>query len=454
MRNLIIKFTHIGLNAGLFDIYTDVNLITPIYGGVTRQQLLNGYNIIIPSGSTYVYVESDALSICNDSFTINLPSDLPPTPTPTPTITVTPTVTPTITVSPTLTLTPAVTTTPTVTTTVTTTPTLTPTPTPTIGSIDPSPTPTVTPTLTPTITPTNPAQTIACLDGLIVETIYIGNFTDMGALPSNYTHPCPSTISDHTCNRAYFEIYANNTYVGDSLLNNANGSTLSGTLTQSGKYVCGDYDNYPIELNSGYTWTQSGIPKSGESRYSKTVISNQQATSMAAGGNSILFKLIGTQKIYGTGGNTESPNNENNVECGVHVNRKIPHSNVTWLRISRTNGDLVYNGCPSQNVTTGNFEAIINVCNILPTPTPTPTVTPTITVTPTRTPPILYYTLNGCDQGDPNYTTTVPPLITSQRYVDPQSGRFWVWNNEDPSESPQTTLNASLQRTDGLYGCP
>jgi hypothetical protein len=102
MINIIIKFTNIGLNSTPFNLFTNVNLVTPLYTDVTRQQLLDGFNMLIPTGSTYVYAETDEVSICNDSATIYLPTT-PLTPTPTPTITVTPSITPTITVTPTVT---------------------------------------------------------------------------------------------------------------------------------------------------------------------------------------------------------------------------------------------------------------------------------------------------------------------------------------------------------------
>lgn len=104
MINIIIKFTNIGLNSTPFNLFTDVDLITPLYTNVNRQQLLDGFNMLIPTGSTYIYVETDDSSICNDSVTINLPPNIPVTPTPTPTISVTPTITPTMTLTPTETL--------------------------------------------------------------------------------------------------------------------------------------------------------------------------------------------------------------------------------------------------------------------------------------------------------------------------------------------------------------
>lgn len=65
----------------------------------------------------------------------------------------------------------------------------------------------------------------------------------------------------------------------------------------------------------------------------------------------------------------------------------------------------------------------------------------------------LYYTLNGCT-GQPTYDTTITPILSSQRYVDPVSGTFWSWDNNAGTSSPQQTVNGSLQIVSGESGCP
>jgi len=90
------------------------------------------------------------------------------------------------------------------------------------------------------------------------------------------------------------------------------------------------------------------------------------------------------------------------------------------------------------------------------TPSPTAAVTPTGTPTQTPTPSttqILYYTLNSCEVGDPLYDTTITPVLTNQKYVDPVSGHYWVWDNLAGTSSPQQTVNASLQIVSGQVGC-
>jgi len=170
-------------------------------------------------------------------------------------------------------------------------------------------------------------------------------------------------------------ITGNDLFVGYAKLNNANGSTTSGTqitMTPPGGspetvYVCGDYDNTPTELNSGATWNAF-------SRYSKITISEEAAKQIArVSGNSIItFRLICAIQLSG-------------ATCDSC------HSNITWIRITNSDGQVVYNGCPVGNIAT------IDVCvPISPTPTPTTSrsVTPTpsmtattsVTITPTQTP--------------------------------------------------------------------
>jgi hypothetical protein len=86
------------------------------------------------------------------------------------------------------------------------------------------------------------------------------------------------------------------------------------------------------------------------------------------------------------------------------------------------------------------------------TTTTTTTASPTTTTTTTEGP--LYYTLNSCNPGDPLYDTTITPILTNQRYVDPISGNFWVWDNAAGTSSPQQTVNSSLQIVSGQSGCP
>ena len=123
---------------------------------------------------------------------------------------------------------------------------------------------------------------------------------------------------------------------------------------------------------------------------------------------------------------------------------------VTWLN---DNGYWTsYAGVPSPTPT--QTATPTSTVGLTPTPTETPSVTPTSTTTPTPTPSsVLYYTLNGCT-GQPSFDTTITPILSSQRYVDPISGTFWTWDNAAGTSSPQQTVNGSLQIVSGQSGCP
>ena len=105
-------------------------------------------------------------------------------------------------------------------------------------------------------------------------------------------------------------------------------------------------------------------------------------------------------------------------------------------------------------------EAAVSCGNSCTPTTTTTTVAPTTTTTTTTASPTtttaspLYYTLNSCNVGDPLYDTTITPILANQRYVDPISGNFWVWDNNAGTISPQQTVNNSLQIVSGQSGCP
>ena len=185
----------------------------------------------------------------------------------------------------------------------------------------------------------NNATIIQKLTGLKIETIYIRSQSDLNKLPSNYVHPCPFQISAHTCDRGFFEVTGNGVYIGDSLMNNLNAGG-PGVETQSGKFTCVDYSNYPAALTGG-TWTGEKV-LSGGSRYSKMIISGQQAIDIASaypGHCSIQFELVPTMITY-------------NVSCDVYA---LPHENVTWTRITKPDGTIIYNDCPIGNIATVNI---------------------------------------------------------------------------------------------------
>jgi hypothetical protein len=188
-----------------------------------------------------------------------------------------------------------------------------------------------------TTTSTTTVNLVDKLIGLKIETLYIQNASDLNLIPPAYVHPCPFEISAHTCDRAFFEVLAGGTYIGDSLMNNMGLSPQQGAVTQSGLYTCEDYDNTPAPLSGGI-W--AGHP---DSRYSTMTITQQQANDIAAanpGTCLIDFTLVPAMITY-------------NCDCD---DNSVPHENITWTRISKPNGTVIYNGCPLSNITT------INVC--------------------------------------------------------------------------------------------
>jgi hypothetical protein len=196
---------------------------------------------------------------------------------------------------------------------------------------------TTTTTAPPTTTTTTTVSVIQGLEGLKIETLYINQQSDMALLPNGYVHPCPSQISAHDCARGFFEVTGNDVYIGDSLMNNSQTSPQPGAVTQSGKLACHDDLNTPAPLTHG-TWLGNPF-----SRYSEMTITAQQAIDIANAnpGNCIVeFKLVPTMVTY-------------NCICD---NDTVPHDNVTWTRISKPDGTVIYNDCPINNITT------INIC--------------------------------------------------------------------------------------------
>jgi hypothetical protein len=115
MTELILRLT-LDTNAlGPFSIYTGSTSTTPLYTGVTRNQLISGFVIELEgslSGVTYNLIVENNQPDCDDNVVQKtVIVFIPPTPTPTPSIT--PTNTPTQSVTPTTTVTPTPTNTPT-----------------------------------------------------------------------------------------------------------------------------------------------------------------------------------------------------------------------------------------------------------------------------------------------------------------------------------------------------
>lgn len=211
--------------------------------------------------------------------------------------------------------------------------------------------PTTTTTTTPSPTTTTSTTTGAvtpvaeCLEGLIIESIYIDSIAELELLPAGYIHPCDDEIDLHGCDRAMSEIYGNGVYIGDSLLNN-NGTGNVGVQSIGGSYICKDYGNVPTFLNPAW-------PINSSSRYSRNVVSGSQALLIASnvtpGSTIIDFSILSAVTTY----NQICPTNP----AGSPPE---PHTNFTWTRVSTPGGEVLFNGCVIGN---GVFQ--VDVCDLI-----------------------------------------------------------------------------------------
>lgn len=203
--------------------------------------------------------------------------------------------------------------------------------------VNPLCTTTSTTTIIPATTTTTTTQSIInCLDGLIIESLYLHSLGDIPLLPEGYIHPCQESIGLHRCNRAFFEVYGNGVYMADSLLNNLGGT--GGATTVSGRTTCSDYLNTPSPLTGGI-WSGDR-----DSRYWKTILSHQQAVDIAnagIGGTTIELSFLAAMTTY-------------HSQCD---NNNSPHTGVNWLRISTPQGVVIWNSCVE-----GNNIYSIDVC--------------------------------------------------------------------------------------------
>jgi hypothetical protein len=191
---------------------------------------------------------------------------------------------------------------------------------------------------------------VECLDGLVLEFIYLDALTDLTLLPVGYTHPCQSAITTHFCNRALYEVHGNGIYVGDSRMNNLDG-TGGGSTSHSHNFICQDYYNYP-SFYLGQVWTGSA-----RARYDRLSITYPQAIAIANtnnGGTVIEFAFQSAMSTY-------------NASCDAGL---TPHMNITWVRISSPDGVELYSGCPE-----GVFLEIDVCTGAIPTTTTTSTTT-------------------------------------------------------------------------------
>ena len=133
------------------------------------------------------------------------------------------------------------------------------------------------------------------IGSVVIEGLYLNSESDLNLLPTRY-HTITS-FGGHECNNAKFSIFANDVYIGDINLNNSGAG-------QNSPY--NDELNTPLPLTESEVWTGDM-----SSRYSRIDITKEQAEQIIQNNNSsvINFKVV--------------------------PQASSPHSDITWLRISR-----------------------------------------------------------------------------------------------------------------------
>lgn len=133
------------------------------------------------------------------------------------------------------------------------------------------------------------------IGSVVIEGLYLNSQSDLNLLPLRY-HTINS-FGSHQCNNAKFSIFANDVYIGDINLNNSG-------IGQSAPYD--DELNTPLALTESEVWTGDSL-----SRYSRIDITKQQAEQIIQNSNSSVINFKITPQA------------------------SSPHSDITWLRISR-----------------------------------------------------------------------------------------------------------------------
>ena len=206
----------------------------------------------------------------------------------------------------------------------------------------------------------------------------------------------------HGCNRAVFDILANNVVLGQVNLNNAGGIHDDVNRPPS-------YPNYP-GASSG-------------DRYNALSITSQQAQSIAANSPNGLIDFSFDCACIWSGAN------QNCVGSSCHTD-------VSWVRIIKDMGlpteEELYNGCPN-----GNFIEDFDPCPPQPTPQPTPNTTPNATpdATPNATPNATPLPTDG---STPQPTPDATPVATPNATPAPTP-------NATPAPTPQPTPSPTTE---------
>lgn len=213
--------------------------------------------------------------------------------------------------------------------------------------------PTTTTTSTTTTTTAKTSICTSCIEGIIVEVIYVHEASDATKLGPGYTMPAGYSPGGHVCNRALFGILFNGTFTAIGQLNNSsnwnfpNGLNTPPNGQYNGYNVCEDYNN--IHPN----WSSAS-----KSRYSKTIISKSIAQSIINNTSSTQnFVTISLQSAMQS---FTIPTICRSCTGSSICDSSSPHGDLAWIRITSRTGDLIYNG----TLSTASPQANLYICDI------------------------------------------------------------------------------------------
>lgn len=315
------------------------------------------------------------------------------------------------------------------------------------------------------------AQTVLSVDMGGLDTIapYCGNPT-----PSATPAPTSTPISSNCASSTYDVI----------LLLDQSGSISNSEYSLMSAATVDLVSKLSSYLSSGPTGFQFGVVGFSDAATVLQTLTNNQTSINTAIANRVSFGGtridLGLQQSYLTsiGTNTRNANKkiilytDGNPNAGTEVATQLTAdtiNNAVYNSVYRTeilcvgigtsvsytnlynyaaSSSLVYSATTFTQIQSINTEIVNGICQ--------PLVTPRVTSTPTPTPSggSLYYTLNGCTSGQPLYDTTITPILTNQRYFDPVSGGYWVWDNAPGTSSPQQTVSNTMIIQSGQSGCP
>jgi hypothetical protein len=335
----------------------------------------------------------------------------------------------------------------------------------TCGTFDLTPTPTRTPTRTPTNTPTptktpTPTPTTiyynllqSCLDSTLTW------YLDRNVAGGDTQLPNGRRVTNDVAPHLTFTVYGYSSNISGY-------DPVTGFVT--GSFNCFDPSPTPTNTRTP-TPTQTRTPTATPTVtptpvYSCFTIYFRTDTGTGWDSSSEACYSVGSPRTVCVIGAYATLN-------AAYLDGKALYTNNTFTTLYTSNNKWFQDGTTGNVFQLGNdgfIQAYSNCPTQTPTTTPTPTRTPPSTPasTPASTPPSTpsntptvtptegsYWTLNSCEVGQPLYDTTIQPVLTNQRYIDPTTQFVWVWDNNPRTTFPQFTVNGSLQLVSGKQDC-